>query len=262
MSIEEALQKISTMRVSGMPLDTLILECEKLLTFYPWNNKILHELELLKSLRWHTSWSRSWEYTPKVLHDAMQKIDIPHDDIYTAISKSEASFLYDFLHTKSIAHTLEVGIWYGVSAIAIMKSTHAPHIIIDPFQRERFDNRWLENIQSADIKNTISVYDDYSHIALPKILEKGIQIDFAFIDWGHKFDDIFLDFYYIDLLLVTWWYVCFHDTWLDSTKHVISWIENNKKSYTKLDISETNMCIFQKTSNHERAWDHFKSFSV
>ncbi|MGF1559026.1 MAG: hypothetical protein ACFCUL_08055, partial [Flavobacteriaceae bacterium] len=60
-----------------------------------------------------------------------------------------------------------------------------------------------------------------------QLLLEELRIDFAFIDGGHKFDDIFIDFYYIDLLLNIEGYVLFHDSWMRSTQHVISWIKNN-----------------------------------
>jgi len=87
-----------------------------------------------------------------------------------------------------------------------------------------------------------------------------MKIDFAFIDGGHKFDEIFLDFYYVDLLLNQNGYVLFHDAWMRSTQMVASWIRNNKVNYALIKTPMENLILFQKTGKDNREWYHFKEF--
>ena len=103
-------------------------------------------------------------------------------------------------------------------------------------------------------------FRDYSHNVLPNLLMQGKKFDFAFIDGGHKFDDIFLDFYYIDLLLNTSGYVLFHDTWLSSTQDVVSWIQKNKLNYKEINIRSNTFFMFQKLGQDRRAWHYHKEF--
>jgi len=99
-----------------------------------------------------------------------------------------------------------------------------------------------------------------SQIALPNLLNENIKIDFGFIDGNHKFDNIFIDWFYIDLLLNNNGYVLFDDTWLESTQKTISFIKNNREDYKEIAIPTTNMGMFQKIDGDKRTWSHFKPF--
>jgi len=102
--------------------------------------------------------------------------------------------------------------------------------------------------------------EDFSHNALPKLLKNHTKVDFALIDGDHRFDFIFIDFYYIDLLLNQKGYVLFHDFWMPSTKTIISWIKNNKKDYHEIKTPIKSFVLFQKRGKYNRDWQHFIPF--
>jgi len=174
------------------------------------------------------------------------------------INKKEAEFIYSFLKKKNIKKTLETGLGLGFSAAYIISATQSPHYVIDHFQK-KYDNSGLQNIKKLKLTKYLRFERDFSHNALPKLLKKGVTINFAFIDGGHKFDHIFIDFYYIDLLLNQNGYVLFHDTYMPTTQMVISWIKNNKKNYIFIK-SLKNLALFKKIGSDKRSWFHFKKF--
>ncbi len=188
-----------------------------------------------------------------------KKLVIPEQYAPAPIKKDEAEWIYSFLKKRHIKKTLEVGFSFGCSAAYIISATHSRHYVIDPYQHV-YKNLGLKNIKRLGLSKYLIFEKDFSHNALPRLLGKGVKIDFAFIDGGHKFDEIFIDFYYIDSLLNNNGYVLFHDTWMRSTQLVASWIKKNKPNYKQIKIPTRNMVMFQKIAVDKRLWYHFKEF--
>ncbi|HEX2926401.1 MAG TPA: class I SAM-dependent methyltransferase [Ruminiclostridium sp.] len=176
------------------------------------------------------------------------------------VSKEEGEFITEFLKEKNIKKTLEVGFAYGGSAAAIVSATHSRHFAIDPHQTRDFQNAGVKNMERLGFGHLLDLREECSDIALPKLFMEGVKLEFAFIDGLHLFDSIFIDFYYIDLMLEENGYVFFHDLWMPSTKAVISWIATNKKNYEIIDVSMGELIAVKKLRNEERHWDHFAPF--
>jgi predicted O-methyltransferase YrrM len=190
-----------------------------------------------------------------------EKLKFPANDKTTAISRQEGELIYDFLKKNKIKKTLEVGFAYGCSAAYIISATKSKHIAIDP-KPDHYGNLGRRNMKELGLQKYLDLKEGYAHDVLPNLLENELELDFAFIDGGHKFDEIFIDFYYIDLLLKQGGYVLFHDGWLRSTQHVISWVKNNKKNYEKFNTPIKNLALFQKRGEDMRKWNDFKRFGT
>ena len=195
----------------------------------------------------------------KKVPNIYEKLAILEKGSSSSVKKEEAEFIYSFLKEKRIKKTLEIGFSYGMSTAYIISATHYDHYVIDPFE-DRSDNSGLKNIRKLKLNEYLKFENDFAHNSLPKLLKKGVKIDFAFIDGGHKFDDIFVDFYYVDLLLNINGYVLFHDTWMRSTQMVASWIKKNKTNYELVKTPLKNLIMFQKNGQDIRQWNHFKGF--
>jgi predicted O-methyltransferase YrrM len=195
------------------------------------------------------------------MQNIYEKLKIPEHDRLTSIRKVEAEFIFDFLHNKKISQTLETGFAYGCSTAYIISATKSPHVAIDPYQ-DRYRNLGLKNINQLGLESYLRFVKTTSHIALPNLLQEGLKIDFGFIDGGHKFDEIFIDWFYIDLLLNDDGYVMFDDAWLSSTKAVASFIRNNREDYTEISTPINNIFLFQKVGKDNREWSHFKDFDA
>lgn len=190
--------------------------------------------------------------------DIYDKLYLPEGN--SSIPKKQAEFIYSFLKDKNIKKTLEVGFCFGCSTAYIMSATLSPHYVIDPNQAGQWKNSGIKNIKALKLDKYLRFENDFSHNALPKLLKKGIKIDFAFIDGMHLFDYIMVDFFYIDLLLNNNGYVLFHDKWMRSTQMVAEWIKTNKTNYRLVEVPVKNLILFQKLNEDTRYWNYFEEF--
>jgi predicted O-methyltransferase YrrM len=197
------------------------------------------------------------------------KLDIPAR--LTSLSKVQAEFIYLFLKENGIKKTLEIGFCYGCSAAHIIAATRSVHYVVDPWQKEVWNNQGKKNLKTLKLNRYLKLLPEQSHSALPKLLDKRKKFDFAFIDGDHKFDTVMIDFYYVDLLLNVGGYILLDDVELIGIKRVIDWITTNRLDYTRItlppnpingdpDNSYDRLALFQKTKVWEREWNHFNDF--
>jgi hypothetical protein len=104
----------------------------------------------------------------------------------------------------------------------------------------------MNNIRKAGFGNLLQFQEDFSHCVLPRLLDKKEVFDFIFIDGNHRFDGIFINYYYSDLLLARGGYFMFHDTWMHSTQLVMSCMKANRPDYTVIEIAAEKYCHFSE----------------
>ncbi len=194
-------------------------------------------------------------------------LEIPARDQGTAVSRAEAEFMYALVARLKPKATLEVGMGYGASAAFIISAARATqytqytHFAMDPMQSDYHD-LGLRNVAKLGLDGFMRFMPEYSHVALPKLCVEGVKVDFAFIDGGHRFDDIFLDFYYAELLLNEGGHILLHDAWMRSTQTVASWVRKNKANFEQVPIPMKNLILFRKRGVDDRAWNHFRGFGT
>jgi len=191
------------------------------------------------------------------------KLEIPESDSSSPIKSSEALFIYNFIRDKGLSTTLETGFAFARSASHIIAATGKKHIVMDPFQAN-YQNLGLTNIEKLGMSKLLDFYPDYSHNVLPGIYrerdKKKEFFDFIFIDGDHKFDGEFIDFYYADLLLESKGYILLHDTWMRSTRLLMSFIKKNRKDYLQVRTPLRNFALYQKIGPDSRNGMHFHEF--
>lgn len=187
------------------------------------------------------------------------QLDIPDEDRLTSIREEEADVLAHLLKERGLRRTLEVGFAYGCSTAYIMDATGAPHVAIDPYQ-DAYGNRGLKNINALGLQGRFELRPQLSRVALPALAAEGRTFDFIFIDGGHKYDEVFLDWALCDPLLEQSGFVVFDDAWMDSVKHVAAFIRANRADYHEIDLGYWNLFAFQKLGTDTRNWDHFVEF--
>jgi predicted O-methyltransferase YrrM len=188
-------------------------------------------------------------------------LDIPPEERSGPVARAEAEFLYDLVARLKPKATLEVGMGYGASASFIIAAAQAPHYAMDPFQAE-YKDMGLKNVAKLGLDRHLHFLREYSHAALPRLLDQGVKVDFAFIDGGHRFDDIFIDFYYAELLLNDGGHVLLHDAWMRSTQTVAAWVRNNKRNFEAVPVPMRNLILFRKRGADDRPWNHFRGFAT
>jgi predicted O-methyltransferase YrrM len=124
------------------------------------------------------------------------------DFSYVALPKADADVLRALLVAERAEVVIEVGLAYGVSALAVaealvMAGTAEPnHLIIDAFQDHFHDTGW-NAIVSAGLGSVCTLLRERSQIALSRLLSEGFIADSAFVDGSHIFHNVFVDLYYL-----------------------------------------------------------------
>jgi predicted O-methyltransferase YrrM len=177
----------------------------------------------------------------------------------TPIRLDEGYFLYNFIKTHKITETLEIGLGYARSASYIMAATKKKHFAIDPFQKN-YNFGGIRNIKRCGFARLFHHIAKPSAFALLELIRKKKTFEFIFIDGDHKFDGIFVDFFFSDFLIKQNGFILLHDSWMRSTQIVTRFVKTNRKDYVQIKSPEKNIIIFQKNGLDARDGMHFKEF--
>jgi predicted O-methyltransferase YrrM len=124
-----------------------------------------------------------------------------------AVPPERGRFLLEVSRAQGAASTLEVGMAWGLSALHIFQALAENgigtphHVIMDPFQAAVYHNAALRTFGELGLGANLEFYPEPSGLVLPRLAAEGRQFDFAFIDGDHRFDGVFIDMFYVDLLL-------------------------------------------------------------
>lgn len=148
-----------------------------------------------------------------------------------ATPREVAQRLVDIVERHDRRSTLEVGMAYGLSTLAICgaheRRGEGSHVAIDPFQRSQWKGIGLLNIERAGLLDRLSFDEEPSYKALPARLRDGLALDFAFIDGSHLFDNAFIDVFYVDKMLGVGGLMAIDDLWMPAVRRVVSFVLRN-----------------------------------
>ncbi len=165
-----------------------------------------------------------------------------------AVSLDEGMFLQQTIATLKPQVALEVGLAFGVSALFICEALEeipgGRLIAIDPFQFEEWEGIGMANLKKAGYASMVELINKTSQAALPQLVDRGLRIDFAFIDGLHTFDHALVDFFYIDQLLRIGGVVIFDDTNFKSIRKVARFIATNR-SYSVYGFQSNRPTMFR-----------------
>jgi predicted O-methyltransferase YrrM len=118
------------------------------------------------------------------------------------LPNADADVLRDLLLEEEADVVLEIGLAYGVSALAIAEAlisrgrSRGAHLIIDAFQDQFHDAGWTA-IETAGLAEVCSLVRERSQLALPRLLGEGLLADAVFVDGSHIFHNVFVDLFYV-----------------------------------------------------------------
>jgi predicted O-methyltransferase YrrM len=145
------------------------------------------------------------------------------------VSKEEALRLFHTIRTLEAKVTLETGLAYGASAIAIMEGLKnnggGTHHVIDPYQ-EAYHNIGTNMPKKLGLSEYFKFYHKFPEEVIPQL---DANIDFAFIDSSHVFDLTVMEFVLIDKKLKVGGVIGFHDLWMPALQKFLSHVLNNRK---------------------------------
>jgi predicted O-methyltransferase YrrM len=180
------------------------------------------------------------------------------------VPRAHAVWLAALVSDQGLESTLETGMAYGLSTLAIA-GAHAArgagrHIAIDPTVNGYYEGIGPANVRSAGLADRVRVIAEGSQLALPRLAGEGVQLDFAFIDGMHLFDYALIDFFYVDHMLATGGFVAFHDTWMPAVRDVVDFVATNRR-YESVDAIPGGIAAFRKVGPDQRSWTYHRAFA-
>ncbi len=136
--------------------------------------------------------------------------------LHSATSFEQCEFIQQQMQSVGAVKTLEVGLAYGISALAICQKLQGTiggrHIAIDPWQKtECWHSVGLENLRRAGFETLVDFFDESAEQCLPKLAAAGVCLDFAYIDAGKRLDDTLIYSSYVMRMLRVGGRVVFDD---------------------------------------------------
>jgi predicted O-methyltransferase YrrM len=166
--------------------------------------------------------------------DGAVTLPLRHPDfpaLPVAVDITEGRFLADIIRDVDPETTLEIGMAYGVSTLYICDALAAlhhrvRHIAIDPFQSTQWRGIGLRNVREAGYGEIVDLREERSEFALPALVNDGLHLDFAFVDGWHTFDQVMVEFFYLDRLLRVGGVIAFDDADRRSVNRVMRYVIN------------------------------------
>jgi predicted O-methyltransferase YrrM len=177
-----------------------------------------------------------------------------------ALPRVHAEELARLVREEGARDTLETGMAYGISTVAIA-SVHPDgrHVAIDPNQHSSFGGIGMLNAERAGLAERVELIEERSDAALPRLVADGRALDLVLIDGMHLFDYTIVDFFFADRLLRDGGVVVFHDTWMPAVRQAASYVLTNR-AYERLPAGDDAMWALRKTGADDRAWDLHRDF--
>jgi predicted O-methyltransferase YrrM len=142
------------------------------------------------------------------------------------MDEDEGALLQAIVRRVKPRVSVEIGFAYGVSTLYICDALaevnqSARHIVMDPFQSTQWRGIGLHNVRQAGFGSMVDFREDHSEIVLPELVRSGLVADFALIDGRHTFDQVMVEFYYLNRLLRVGGVMAFDDADRRSVNRVI-----------------------------------------
>jgi len=180
------------------------------------------------------------------------------------VDRQLAEALYRLVRESKAKRTLEIGMAYGISSLAICQGLKDNgggwHVAIDPNQSIGYKSIGKLNLQRINFADSFELYEEPSHLALPNLLRQGRTFDLVFIDGMHMFDYIILDFFYSLRLVPVGGYIFMDDICYPGLKSAFAFICRNFKNIVSSVMITGRFCILQKIGEDNRDWQYYKPF--
>jgi predicted O-methyltransferase YrrM len=156
-----------------------------------------------------------------------------HDVGTVSISAGEGEALARWVLREAAIETIEIGLAYGLSALYICEALirrgdpRARHVVLDPYQAQRFANCGLQVLDEAGVGSLVDYHNETSQVALPAFLKEGRQFDLGFVDGNHRFDSVFVDLFFLGRLLRKGGAIILDDYNLPGIKRAVSFFLTN-----------------------------------
>ena len=143
----------------------------------------------------------------------------------TSVTPDRGAFIRDICRAEGATRALEIGMAWGASTLHILEallgnSDKPRHVVVDRDQTSVFRGAGRRLLREAGVADFVDLHEDKSELFLPMLVRDRCAFQFIFVDGAHDFDDVFVDFFYINRLLRPGAVVVFDDTFADSIHFV------------------------------------------
>jgi predicted O-methyltransferase YrrM len=163
------------------------------------------------------------------ISDGGQSLPLRHPDfpnLAVAIDRAEGALLQRVIADVQPRTSLEIGCAYGVSTLFICEALASlahpsRHIVLDPFQSTQWRGIGIKNAHAAGYGPLIDFREEYSELALPQLVRDGTRLEFALVDGWHTYDQVMVEFYYLNRMLQVGGVIVFDDADRRSVNRVV-----------------------------------------
>jgi predicted O-methyltransferase YrrM len=151
----------------------------------------------------------------------------------TSVKRWRGSFVADLVRSERPRATLEIGMAWGVSTLFILQALlengaeFRPHVVMDPFQSTNYHDAARRSLRELGVADLVEFYGEPSEFALPRLAQEGRRFDLVFIDGSHRFEAVFTDLRFVNMLLKPGGLVIVDDTSWDSVHLACRFVETN-----------------------------------
>jgi len=162
--------------------------------------------------------------------DGIRNLPLSHPDfpsLPVAVTEAEGALIQRVIADIKPTTSLEIGCAYGVSTLYICETlaslpdAHRRHIVLDPFQSTQWRGIGVKNVRDAGFVDLLDFREQRSELALPRLLNDDVRIQLALVDGWHTFDQVMVEFYYLNRMLDVGGVILFDDADRRSVNRVI-----------------------------------------
>ncbi|MCB1844281.1 MAG: class I SAM-dependent methyltransferase [Halioglobus sp.] len=201
--------------------------------------------------------------------------------LHSQLPEEEGQALQHWFRESPARRVLEIGCAYGISSLYLceamaerdMRSYH----LIDAYQSSQWRDIGRRHLRLARPTGDYALFEELSELCLPRLLAQGERYDFAFIDGWHTFDQVMLEFFYVNRMLEPGGVVVFDDMHLPALQKVLGYV-SAYPCYERLPPPDTlaktlkarvrqaagtpviRLQALRKTAQDERDWDWYADF--
>jgi hypothetical protein len=184
------------------------------------------------------------------------------------LTPSQVGLLSHLSRDCQASLSIEIGFGMGSSATGILatrSSTKRPfeHVVFDPFGLPNGRGQIVKDYLSKTFGPSFKAIPKRSEIGLAQLIaERGYEVsELIFIDGGHRFDNVIVDFVLSDHLLCVGGHIVLDDANFPAIETTVNYIKVNRPDYN-VDFSIPNTAILRKVGRDKRDWCTFAPFHV
>jgi hypothetical protein len=185
------------------------------------------------------------------------------------VSRSEIALLAHISRNCPKPLSIEIGFGMGSSAAVMLASRvdagdPFEHLVFDPYGLGGGRGAIVEAYLKEHFGRQFQRFWEHSAIGLARIWsERGPEAaGLIFIDGGHRFEDVLMDFYLADRLCCVGGAIVFDDALFPAIETVIQYLITNRPDYEVHHLIADNATVAVRRDKDRRAWDAFNPFEV